>query len=121
MSGYPLPEAGEMQRRVVVRLWVDVPVGMTGVQQDFSSVPPVALWAKVEPVHSLAIRYGAQVAEVPTHIFWVRYQAFKPEQLTAQHVIEWQGHRYRVLGALDANNAQRFTRVECKDLGVIRV
>ena len=84
-----------------------------------------SLWlgdAEVDPVHGLAIRAGAQTGEVPTHLFWLRYgPGTRPEDITASHVIEWQNRRYRVLDALDANNAQRFTRVSAKDLGVIRV
>lgn len=120
MSGLELPQSGDMQRRVLLRVWSDVPIGTDELQASYTD--QLNLWAKVDPVHGLAIRAGAQTGEVPTHLFWLRYgPGTRPEDITASHVIEWQNRRYRVLDALDANNAQRFTRVSAKDLGVIRV
>lgn len=79
-----------------------------------------ALWAKVEPVHSLVIRAGMQTGEVPTHLVFIRYSVgTKPEDITAEHVIDYQGRRYRCMDAIDFEGKRRFTRISVKDLGPI--
>ena len=116
--GNELPEAGELQRRIIIRLWTDVPNVGFGVDQTFDVGIP--RWAKVEPIYGIAIRAGMNTGEVPTHLFWIRYGPdTQPEDLTASHVIEWRGRRYRVLDALNVANADRFTRISAKDLGAI--
>lgn len=113
-----LPEAGELQRRIKIRLWTDIPNVSMGLDQTFD--PGVDRWAKVEPIYGIAIRAGMNVGEVPTHLFWVRYGPdTQPEDFTGSHVIEWRGRRYRVLDAINVMNADRFTRISVKDLGVI--
>ncbi len=113
------PGAGELDRRILLRLQTDVPNAGFGLDQTFSA--GTALWAKHEPVHSLAIRSGMQTGEAPTDFFWVRRAAglTQPENITAAHVIEWDGQRYRVLEAIDVNGTRRFTRVTAKLLGAI--
>lgn len=113
-----VPGAGGLNRRITIRLWADVPNAAFGVDQTFDA--GFERWAKVEPVHGLAIRAGMQTGEVPTHLFWVRYSALtKPESLTASHVVEWRGRRYRVLDAISVEDMGRFTRISAKDLGAI--
>lgn len=110
----PVPEA--LNRRVTLRLWNDVPNLGQGLDANLDAGRK--LWAKVEPVHGLAIRAGMQTGEVPTHLFWVRYTpATRPEDFTGSHVFDWMGRRYRVLDAINVNDMQRFTRVSVKELG----
>lgn len=112
------PGAGELDRRILLRLQTDVPNVSFGLDQTFSA--GTALWAKHEPVHSLAIRAGMQTGEAPTDIFWVRWATgTRPHDLTAAHVIDWGGQRYRVLEAIDVNGTRRFTRITAKALGAI--
>lgn len=112
------PGPGELDRPILLRLQTDVPNAGFGLDQTFSA--GVALWAKHEPVHSLAIRAGMQTGEAPTDFFWVRRAAgTRPEDLTAAHVIDYDGQRYRVLEAIDADGARRFTRVTAKLLGAV--
>lgn len=112
------PDTGEMQRRITIKTWSDVPNAAFGIDQTFDA--GIQRWAKVAPIHGLSIRFGMQTGEVPTHLFWVRYGPdTRPEDFTANHVIEWQGRRYRVLDAIDVNNDNRFTRISTKDLGDI--
>ena len=107
---------GELNRRVCIRLWADVPAGAFGLEQTFD--PGVWRWAKKEPVHGLAIRAGMQTGETPTDLFWVQYgPATRPDQLTAAHAIEYRGRRYRVIDSIDVDDAHRFTRISVKDLG----
>lgn len=113
-----IPNAGELQRRILVRLWSDIPNAAFGVDQTYDAGTP--LWAKVEPVYGIAIRAGMNTGEVPTHLFWVRYgAATQPEDFTANHVIDWRGRRYRVLNAINVAGADRFTRISAKDIGAI--
>lgn len=111
-----LPNTGELQRRIVIKLWADVPNGAFGLDQTFDA--GITRWAKVDPIHGIANRFGAQTGEEPTHLFWVRYGiGTTPQEITAAHVIEWQNRRYRVIDAINVEDAQRFTRITAKDLG----
>lgn len=113
-----IPEAGELQRRIKIRVWSDVPNGAFGVDQAFDA--GIDRWAKVEPIYGIAIRAGMNTGEVPTHLFWVRYGPdTQPEDFNASQVIEWRGRRYRVLDAINVANADRFTRISAKDIGAI--
>lgn len=113
-----LPNPGELQRRIVIRTWSDVPNAAFGVDQTFDAGIP--RWAKVEPIYGIAIRAGMNTGEVPTHLFWVRYgPGTQDVDINASQVIEWRGRRYRVLDAINVNNADRFTRISAKDLGAI--
>lgn len=115
MSG-AVPTVEQLNRRVRLKLWADVPSGAFGLNQTFDSGLP--LWSKVEPVHGLAIRAGMNTDEVPTHLFWVRYrEATKPANISRSHVIEWNSRRYRVLDAINVGDRQRFTRITAKDIG----
>lgn len=109
---------GQLNRRITLRQWSDVPNAAFGLDQTFDA--GITRWAKVEPVHGLAIRAGMQTGETPTHLFFVRYGAgTKPEQLTASHVVEWQGRRYRVLDTINVEDKNEYTRITAKDLGAI--
>lgn len=118
MAALDLPRAGELNRRVLLRLQSETPNFDDALDQGYSG--DLERWAKVEPVHGIANRAGAQVGEMPTHFVWLRYGAgTKPEELTASHVIEHKNRRYRVIDSIDANDARRFTRISVKDLGNI--
>lgn len=113
-----LPNSGELNRRIKIRLWSNAANAAFGLDQNVDA--GLDRWAKVEPVHGLAIKAGMQTGEVPTHLFWVRYYAgTTPEEITVSHVVEWNGRRYRVLDAINVEDAQRFTRITAKDLGAI--
>lgn len=112
------PDSGDMQRQVTIKLWSDVPNAAFGLDQTFDA--GLQRWAKVEPIVGVAYWGSKQAGEDATHRFWVRYgEGTKPEQVTGQHVIEWAGRRYRVIRSINVGDAQRFTAIECKDLGAI--
>lgn len=113
-----LPAPGELNRRIQIRVWADVPNGAFGLDQTFDA--GFGRWAKHEPIHSLAMRAGAQTGEEPTDLFWVYYgTATKPADITATHVVEWDGRRYRVLDTIDVEGKREFTRISTKNLGAI--
>jgi head-tail adaptor len=114
----PLPEAGELNRRIQLRLRTDVPNASFGVDETYDV--GISRWAKKEPVRSLAIRAGQNTGEEPTDLFWVRWgTGTKPTDLTSSHVIDFKGRRYRVLDSIDVDDLNRFTRITAKDLGPI--
>ena len=113
-----LPSPGELNRRILIRQWADVPNVSFGIDQTFDA--GITRWAKKDPIHGLQIRMGAQTAEVPTDLFFVRAgTGTRPEDITTTHVVEFNGRRYRVLDAIDVNGAGEYTRITAKDLGVI--
>lgn len=112
------PAAGNLTRRIVIKTWTDTPNAAFGLDPAF--VTALTRWARHEPVHGLAIRAGMQTGEAPTDLFWVRYGAgTRPHELTASHVIEFAGRRYRIIDAIDVDGRHLFTRITTKDLGAI--
>lgn len=111
-----LPIAEELNRSIRIRLQSDIPNAAFGLDSTFDA--GITRWAKVEPIYGLAMRGDMQTGEVPTHLFWVRYcPGSYPEEITTSHVVEWKGHLYRVLDAINVLDAQRFTRITTKLLG----
>lgn len=111
-----LPDPGELNRLVKIRLWNDVPNVAFGLDQNFDA--GLQCWAKREPIHSLAMRAGFNTGEAPTDLFFVRYgTGTKPEDITASHVVELDARRFRVLDTMDVGNQRRFTRISTKDIG----
>jgi hypothetical protein len=112
-----MPGSGELQRRILIRNISQQPDGNVGFDLVYDAGIP--RWAKVEPVHGIALRLGVNEDEVPTHLFWVRYgTGTKPEEINRQMVIDWNGQRYRILDAINVEDAQKFTRITAKHLGV---
>lgn len=112
------PEAGELNRRVTIRRWTDTANAAFGIDQAFDA--GIDRWAKMQPVSGAAFWGSKQTGEEITHRFWLRWgTGTKPEEITGQHVIDYQNRRYRVMRSSDLGNAQRFTMIECKDLGAI--
>lgn len=113
-----LPTSEELNTRVRLHLWSDVPNREFGVDQQEDIGRCCA--AKVESIYGLAIRADVNTGEQPTHLVWIRRTPdTRPEKITGNHVIEWNGRRYRVLDAIDAADQRRFTRLRVKDLGAL--
>ena len=114
-----LPDTGELNRRILIRTWSDVPNARFDIDQTFD--PGITRWAKVEPIRavgSIATRMGVAVSEEPTHFFWVRFGRDTPaEFFSLDRVIEYRGRRFRILDAQNAQDADRFIRITTKDLG----
>ena len=111
-----LPTTEDFSRVVCLRRRKEVPNPDMTVDEVFDC--GIRTWAKFEPVHGLTMRAEAQTAEVPTHLIWVRYrEGTRPQDITAAHVFDVSGQRYRVLSAIDVDDLGRFTRVSVKELG----
>jgi head-tail adaptor len=122
MSGVEIqwPEIGDMQRRVTIKLWDDQANAGFAITPDYDA--GLKRWAKMEPIMGVAYWGDKQIGEAPTHRIWVRWgTGSKPEDITGQHVIEYPSgnRRFRVIRSTNAGDAQKFTMIECKDLGAM--
>ena len=109
----PEPGLGELRDLVKLRLWADVPNGLAGLDQTFDAGTDI--FAKIEPVGGATYWGTKQTGESITDRFYVHYL----EGVTAQHVIEYEGRRYRVKRTAPLGNARRFTMIETTNLGAI--
>ena len=115
------PDTGELVRRVVIRLWQDVPDSNGfGIDQTFSA--GITRWAKIEPISGGDFWASKQIGDGVTHRIWVRYATgTRPSDLGGQYVIDYiaQNLRYRVKRVLDVNNAGVMVAIDCTELGAI--
>ena len=114
-----LLNAGQRRERIRLRIWTDIPNQAMSLDQNFDE--GVALWAAVEPVRSLAMRTEMQTAERPTHLFTIlQHVEMRPKDITAQHVIDWKGGRYRVMDAIGLGMPESQMQISAKYLMEIR-
>ena len=111
-----LPLAGDLNRRIVIKSQSDIPAMGAAITQNFTTV--ASMWAKHQPVGG-AIFFGTkQVGEDVTDRFIMRRNTTINEQtITANHVIDFAGSRYRVRRASDLEGARQFTMIEAECLG----
>lgn len=112
------PSIGEMDRKILVRELQESPgIGST---VDQALDPGVPAWARLQPVGA-ALFYGtAQVESGVTH----RAATWRTSQLneltvTAAHVVDCEGVRYRVKRASDVGDGRRYLLIDLEQLGVI--
>ena len=108
------PKVGELDRRVAIKRWQDMPAMSGAITVSDTLVATV--WAKIEPVGN-AIFFGTrQVGEGVTDRIYIRRTAALTERtITAEHVCESGGLRYRVkrASALNGEKAWLLLEVEC--------
>lgn len=111
-----LPAAGELNQRIAIKAQADQPAMGAAITQNYTLLSNA--WAKHLPVGA-AIFFGTkQVGEGVTDRFIVRRNDLVNEQtVTANHVIECRGTRYRVRRASDLEGARQFTMIEAECLG----
>lgn len=111
-----LPSAGELNRRIVIKAKQDMPAMGGGISVSDTVVATV--WAKHQPVGAALFFGTKQNEEGVTDRFIVRRSATVTERsITGEHVIEWDGQRYRVKRASDLEGARRFVMIETENLG----
>lgn len=111
------PAIGEMDKLVTIKAWEDVPAGFALAQQYDQAQQA---WANLMPVGS-ALFYGQQqVGEEISHrlIAW-RTPTIHSVAITARHVVEHDGLRYRVRRATDMNGERAFVILDLEQLGPI--
>lgn len=113
------PAIGELDRRILVRQWQDVPAALgPGIDQTYDAGVPA--WARIEPTGA-AIFYGtAQVETGVTHraITW-RTGQLNDRTVTGGHVVECEGVRYRVRRATHLDQGRQFLLIDLEQLGAI--
>lgn len=110
------PSAGELNRRVAIKRWQDMPAMGGGISVADTLVATV--WAKIEPVGG-ALYFGArQVGEdVTDRIFMRRNAVINERSVTGEHVCECDGQRYRVRRASAVNGGKVWLMLEVECLG----
>lgn len=112
------PRAGDLRERILLRQQADVANAAFGIDQTFDA--GVTRWAKHEAIHGLTLRAGMQTGEVPTDLFFIRSgTGTRLQDITASHVIDWRGRRYRVMDTIAVGVTHSFTRISAKDLGEV--
>lgn len=111
-----MPDPGELNRRVDIRVWQDLPNAAFSLDRNEGA--PLRVWAKLESVGAMAFYGTQQTGEGLTHRAWVwRIEGTRPEQITNRHVVEHDGQRYRALRSIDVNGERNMTVIELKHLG----
>lgn len=109
---------GELNHLITVRKWLDVPNGLLGLDQTFDA--GVQHYAKREAVGGGMYWGTKQTGEEITHRFYLRYNALTASgQITGEHVIELDNHRYRVMRVAENDDRGEYVKIEVKDLGQI--
>lgn len=110
------PAAGELNRRIAIKGWQDMPAMGGGITQTFDA--GVSAWAKRDPLGN-AIFFGTkQIEESVTDRFIVRRTSQITERtVTGEHVIECEGQRFRVKRASAMNGGRTFVVIETELLG----
>lgn len=110
------PRSGELNRRVAIKRWQDMPAMSGSITVSDTLVATV--WAKIEPVGN-AIFFGTkQVGEgVTDRIYIRRTSALNERTITGEHVCESGGLRYRVRRASALNGEKKFVLLEVECLG----
>lgn len=111
------PANGELDRLVTVKAWEDVPSGLTLAQQ-FDEAQTA--WASLLPVGTALFYGGQQVGQEVTHrlVAW-RSSTLNETVITARHVVEYEGLRYRVRRATDMNGRRAYVVLDLEQLGAI--
>lgn len=114
-----LPIAGELNHRIEIKRWEDIPVGDADLESKY--VTQCKCWAKVVPIGSLTYQGSVQTGNVVTHRIIVRRMIGKtdPKSLNLQHVIDCDGMRYIVRRIMDLDGKRLFTQIEAEETGVI--
>lgn len=110
-----LPGAGDLDKRVLIRLRQDVPVGLAGVISEH----PVAFtrWASLKPVGTAAWAASVQTDERVTHRCIVRWI----EGVTDSHEVVYLDRVYRVRRCAELRGSRRFLAMDVEELGEVGV
>lgn len=105
------PGAGELDRRITIRLRDDIPVDDAGLEQEFSQ--PRLRWAKIRAVGTAVYTDSVQTDDKITHRVWVRLLG----GITTSHEVVAGNVIYRVKRCAPWGAGKRFTLIEVEELG----
>lgn len=109
------PSSGELKRRITIKNWQDVPNSDASIDQQLSQ--PVHVWAKRETVGA-AIRQGsAQINELITDRFYIRYRESLKAKLSKDSRFYVGRTEFIVRTCVDLKDAKRFLVIECEEAG----
>lgn len=110
------PSIGELDRRIAIRSKQDMPAMSGGIDAVYETVATV--WGRIEPVGG-AIFFGTQqLGDAVTDRMFIRRSSNLNERtITAEHVCEAGGLRYRVKRASALGGGREFVMLEVECLG----
>lgn len=111
---YLLPDPGELNRRIKIRLRVDEPTADFGTEPTYTESFDV--WAKVVSASAAAYQGSVQTENIVTHYFTIRFR----HDITADHEVVYYGQEYRIRRIRDLNGQRRFLLLECEELRTAR-
>ncbi|EFA9197798.1 phage head closure protein [Escherichia coli] len=111
---YLLPDPGELNRRIKIRLRVDEPTAGFGTEPTYTESFDV--WAKVAQPGAAAYQGSVQTENIVTHYFTIRFR----HDITADHEVVYYGQEYRIRRIRDLNGQRRFLLLECEELRTAR-
>ena len=111
---YLMPDPGELDKRIAIRLRVDEPGDDFGV---FPTYPDeIRTWAKMAQPGAVAYQGSVQTENAVTHYFTIRWR----RNITADHEVFFDGQVYRIRRVRDLNSKRRYLLLECEELGADR-
>ncbi|ANY85985.1 head-tail adaptor protein [Pseudomonas putida] len=105
------PPAGELDRRITIRLREDHPLHAADLESVFTE--PRHRWAKVRAVGTAVYTDSVQTDDKITHRVWVRLL----QGVTTSHEVVTGGVVYRVKRSAPWGAGKRFTLLEVEELG----
>jgi len=105
------PSAGELDRRITLRLRTDIPALDQGLDSLFTDQK--SRWAKIEPVGTAVYANGVQTDVKITH----RVTFYYLKGMSESHEVVHGATIYRVRRVADMNGNRRFTLLEVEELG----
>ncbi len=108
------PSAGELDRRITLRLRSDIPAPDQGLDSLFTDQKK--RWAKIEPVGTAVYAAGVQTDVKITH----RVIFYYLKGMSEAHEVVHGATIYRVRRVADMNGSRRFTLLEVEELGAVK-
>lgn len=108
------PAAGELDRRITIRLREDFAVEDAGLKPTFSQARH--RWAKIRSVGTAVYTDSMQTDDRITHRIWVRLL----EGITTSHEVVAGTVIYRVKRSAPWGSGKRFTLIEVEELGQLK-
>lgn len=108
------PGAGELNRRITLRLRSDIPTPALGLDSLFAQEK--RRWAKIEPVGSATYSAGVQTDAKVTH----RVTLYFLDGIGESHEVVHGSKLYRVRRVTDMNGSHRFTVLEVEEQGLVQ-
>jgi len=108
------PGAGELDRRITLRLRADQPAPDLGLSSIFTDEKK--RWAKIEPVGAATYSAGLQIDDKVTH----RVTLYYLDGLSDAHEVLHSKRLYRIRRVTDLNGGHRYSVLEVEELGPVQ-